>query len=960
MATFEPSQDALHQAMRIVRMPFNPGFWSAVAGEILGLEELAGWVVLVPSVALAAALRAGFAARVGAGETGRATLRLPRILTLEEWLRSVDAELLLARSPTQRRVELFSALKGTAWLTRRLGAVGAQFWGLARQLLEVCDEITLGLGGKGPASDGSSNEARLLAALRGRYTERAWQVCSEEAELVLGIWRGTLGRDDGAALFLRGLERLARLAPQPLCVIAPLDLEPHVEAFLARYAENQELVRIEVDVAGSLAAAPALALAWPELVADSAPPSESAEPLIRRAATLCATGRAAAHIRLFAENSLEDEAACAAQKVLEWLAEGRRSIGLVTQDRLVARRVRALLERADVLVRDEAGWKFSTSTVAGTLMRWLELVHRDETQVEAAVLLDWLKSPHVLTGQAAKEAVVAEIEVAVRRDNVVRGWSRIAAALERARARHAAAGQDDLDPVQTPGAEAGRAWAQERALEVLAVLRAAAVPLAGRHSLGAHFNWLHERLQTTQMADSFRADPVGWALLEHLAGLARDVQRVSAGAGFAFAEWRDFVADALESATFREQAIDSPVVATSLAGAAHRHFDALVVLGADAAHLPARAPDALFVNAALRAELGLADQAALQRRELTMLALLLAATPSAVVTWRGTVDRHPNAAAGAFLRLMMLHQAAFGTDLIHRWEWPRTAHAWHATERPAPAAPELVPPRLTASAYNLLIGCPYRYFVRHMLGLEPLEALREDAEKRDYGEIVHRILERYHERTGAPVERAAAIDLLRSVSAEVFTETVGNNPAFLGYEARWSTVIEPYVDWWQDWTARGWRFERSEWALERALEFPGGRELVLAGRLDRVDRSASRVAILDYKARSPGALRAGLKEPGEDVQLPFYRVLAADVDEVEACYLSVDRDEVRAIGPATDLDQLAGLLLERIGEDFRRLHAGWGLPANGAESVCAHCDARGLCRKGQWLESASSAGGSPP
>ena len=78
--------------------------------------------------------------------------------------------------------------------------------------------------------------------------------------------------------------------------------------------------------------------------------------------------------------------------VREWLLAGRKKFAIVVHDRVVARRARALLERAQVLVRDEAGWTFSTTSAATVIGRWLDVAGGDCYYRD---LLDLMKSPFV-------------------------------------------------------------------------------------------------------------------------------------------------------------------------------------------------------------------------------------------------------------------------------------------------------------------------------------------------------------------------------------------------------------------------------------------------------------------------------------------------------------------------------------------------------------------------------------
>ena len=67
----------------------------------------------------------------------------------------------------------------------------------------------------------------------------------------------------------------------------------------------------------------------------------------------------------------EDEAQRAAACVLAQLNQGRSPVALVAQDRLLTRRVRALLSDRGVAVRDETGWTLSTTRAAATVMALL-------------------------------------------------------------------------------------------------------------------------------------------------------------------------------------------------------------------------------------------------------------------------------------------------------------------------------------------------------------------------------------------------------------------------------------------------------------------------------------------------------------------------------------------------------------------------------------------------------------
>ena len=67
------------------------------------------------------------------------------------------------------------------------------------------------------------------------------------------------------------------------------------------------------------------------------------------------------------------------------------------------------------------------------------------------------------------------------------------------------------------------------------------------------------------------------------------------------------------------------------------------------------------------------------------------------------------------------------------------------TRRAMPSAPPgRIPKQISVSGYGSLVACPYRFFARHVLRLGEMDEVCEDLEKSDYGELVHRVLERFH------------------------------------------------------------------------------------------------------------------------------------------------------------------------------------------------------------------------
>jgi ATP-dependent helicase/nuclease subunit B len=266
------------------------------------------------------------------------------------------------------------------------------------------------------------------------------------------------------------------------------------------------------------------------------------------------------------------------------------------------------------------------------------------------------------------------------------------------------------------------------------------------------------------------------------------------------------------------------------------------------------------------------------------------------------------------------------------------------SSQPAPVvASQAVPAGVSISGYNSLVVCPYQFYVRHILRLNELDEVQEGIEKRDYGERVHAILQRFHERYPSVSEHPAEVleSVLREISEAEFADLLQQDFAARAWLARWYKSLPAYLQWQAESEAQGWRYAESESVFDWQLE--GVR---LRGRIDRLDTRGEEKRVLDYKTQSDAVLRNKLLEPGEDVQLACY---AYAHEAADAAFLSIENGKVKLVAPKQDVPLLAQLNVERLVQVMDQIRGGAGLPANGIDAVCTHCEMRGVCRKGEWL-----------
>ena len=881
-------------------------FLDQVARHILAqhkneIPDLRRAVVLLPNYHVAQPL-----AQALAKAANRPALLLPQIVTLNDWAQSVPLAIPVVPD-TCRAAALYQALRARRWFA------DADLWGIAGELLGLLDELTQ------HHVTLPQDEEDFLAQLECAYQARRNAAMQFEARVVHELWYAMSagGELDNSRACQQRLAQLAQRADAPLYVLLASSLAASEARFLEAYAERAP-VRI-FDLREMVAEEASCAVLQVALGAPSSHLRDQAVHL--REHPHAALGQ---RVRLFGAHSLEQEARAAEVQVRRWLLAGKQSIALVAQDRLVARRVRALLERAGVLVRDETGWTLSTLSVSTVLMRWLDALQSDFYHQD---LLDLLKSPFIFADQSAQERkqAVYQLEQLVRKHGVA---SHLDAFLDLA---HGETG------VQV----------------ALARLRQAAEALRrNSDTLGGWLRALDDSLSILGVLQGLAADEAGAQLLQALQTWQQEL--AADGARFSRAEWRHWLAQQLDAPTFRDPTIDSPVVLTHLAATRWRSFDAVLLLGGDALHLPGTDSGSVWFNDAVRGTLGLPVREVDLARQRDDLLALLAMNGTVLVTWQASKNGEKNLLSPYLEMLRALHELAYGDDLAERElgglleqaqvraaDFPLPDEA----AMPAPSVPQsLIPRRISASGYNSLVACPYQFYARHMLRLNELDEVREGVEKRDYGEWVHDILHRFHQRFPVLGEHPRAVleQALQHISSEVFAPAVERDYLARAWLLRWQQAIPAYLDWQLTNETGGWRYQNGE----VPFELPLTGELIMHGRIDRVDVQAEgAVRVLDYKMMEAGKLRNKLKEAGEDVQLPCYaHVYEAD----EAAYLSIEKDRIVSVAPPQDLAELAQANTARLLKVFEQMRGGVALPAHGVDEVCVYCEMRGLCRKSDW------------
>ncbi|MDB5886659.1 MAG: helicase/exodeoxyribonuclease subunit [Polaromonas sp.] len=742
---------------------------------------------------------------------------------------------------------------------------------------------------------GQAGLAAQQDALAGRLVEAAWslsrtaaavlpserQAWSESVAEALGVGldspvlalEAAVGRIALAWVAASGYasDRLFLANPALLVVIDGFQVEPLTEALKTRLGERAQ----------------SIALCLPE--------DEPAAP----DATLPS---------LHAALDAEDEAGRAAACVLAHLAQGRSPVALIAQDRQLTRRVAAMLAERGVAMRDETGWKLSTSRAAATLMGLLRAVPWDAS---TDAVLDWLKN-----APAYDVPGVAAAETELRKFGL-RAWR-------------------DL-PVAP--------------LKVLTAAQALAHPVNGLRQglarprlLAAWLRDMRAALQTAGQWEPLARDEAGQRVLETL--------RLHEGADSEFAdapamklsEFTSWVNQALEAQTFSPgHPAAEQVVILPLAQLLGRSMQAVVLPGCDEIRLPVSPEPPGQWTASQRELLGLPSREAQAKvaRRAWRHALQW---PHVDLLWRQSEAGERLMPSGFVQELLLGRRLASDLAADPRSLRPVTVCP---TLRPLPTGEALPVTRLSASSYGDLRACPYRFFALRQLGLSETDELESELGKRDFGNWLHSLLCAFHEALKADYTQdlSARTAMINTASVKAAKSLGLSGSEFLPFAAAWPPVREGYLAWLAAHESTGTRFDQAE----QSLEMPLG-EWTLVGRIDRIDRrSDGEVLLIDYKTEPRGTTADRILHGAEDTQLAFYAALNAD-DTLSAAYVNLGEKEATRTYEQADIVELRDALIDGILLDMSRIAQGAALPALGEGRGCAYCAARGLCRRDYWSE----------
>lgn len=895
------------------------------------------------------------------------TMLLPEVHSLADWLALTPDGLRLPQpqSNTERVLQTYASIEThpnlREWFTAE-GEGGA--WSLANAIVSACDLLSQSVVPQLAWSIDHLElehgieqvQIKLSQAIADAYPQLAQELVSKESAVLLAFWRYLSSvRDPVITQHLALVSHLQQwqINPKtrrPLIWIETIEENDaqarahqvfldHCEAFIPVHRFVMDWTEVGL---------------WPETMEFDA--SLDGQLQINRSALN------QKHITCQSAKRFEDLAWEATHCIEGHLQAGRTQIALVAQDRLLARRTRALLARLGpgLSIDDETGWKLSTTRAAAALHAWLELLRCPPQGPSAITLLEFLKNPFLnLSGllNATPEEIgllISELESMLLLKQARASWVSFYLAIE-------AGASSEFDPrlhhLLQSIRERVSIW-QNPKMQNLPSARALAQ--------------LRDDLSYFGMRQQFEDDAAGLQLLAMLDKLGLEQAQLPT-LRMPLAEWIIFLKTRMEEEVYREQGSDASARVTILPLSATRlrRFDAVVMVGCDERQLPSYGETPLFFSESLSQTLGGTDIARQYRQQARDLSQLFASYSYIDLLWLTEgASGEPLRASPWIVRLQ--------EDLpqLATRESSRFARSAVGTPMTMAQANRLdglpMPTRMSPSAYRALRACPYQYYVRSLLGLRKRKDLDDELDASVIGQTLHQILRNFFQELKSTEARDAQIndDLqfrkdwmitrLMRASEQGFSRLLEGDQRVLGHLRDWQKQIPSFVEWQLERESQGWRFHDAERKLGFEFNFLDKHgqfhQIQIEGYADRIDvkPNTSSLAILDYKHQSREKVLERGTQLMDDPQLLLYaKALSTQgpIEQLDWVSLKMNLKKKGANQRSVGISEIPLAMQQldaQLQNDLRSVWSGDAMQAFAPESTCLYCDARGICRKGMW------------
>ncbi len=670
--------------------------------------------------------------------------------------------------------------------------------------------------------------------------------------------------------------------------------------------------------------------------------SEHTYSRIQNLTTTCSSNIFKDWMSLYTCNSIETHVNAICLQAKKWLLAKVSCIGIVISDRMLARRIRAVLEEQGIQPSDMGGWTLSTTSAATIIEVLLDAI---ENNFKKDALLDLLSSPflsnnHLPDSPYAQQTFQFKKYLKQHRNTTV----------------------DSIDTMIVLAEQCFESQ-ETHCINMLNAIKSACLPLdvckqSGEYPLFQLSDHLINALKQLGIYNELQTDIAGQQLIEtldlHIQSTRSNSIKIN------WKEWRQWLSDLLEHNYFIPPQTDKRITLCGFEHTDNMKFDAVIIAGVEENRL-SKSRHRTFFNEKVCYELGLPTSHEENAINFVRFRQLIQQSNKVLLSAEMEMNGEPQEICAWVKLINLFSEQAYSTDIINT-ELDEIINAYNIYQQskhdfsqlktlPAQtnSPAELIPTSISATQYQSLVDCPYQYFAKYMLGLHDQQTA-DDFEASDYGMLVHQCLYEFHFNTEYNIAKqfneknlTHLIDHLCELSTTIFMQAAFPTTVKQGWLQRWLNNVPAYMQWMVE-RAIHWHPMRGESLLQTHIN----EKFTLYGQIDRIDTDSQQLAVIDYKTGSTKATKKSILN-GELVQLPFYALLDDNITQAE--YLSLGlQNEVRSNTPLNEqeISHLKSLHKTRIVNLINALLNEAKLFALGDDTTCRVCDYQGLCRKQHW------------
>jgi len=294
-------------------------------------------------------------------------------------------------------------------------------------------------------------------------------------------------------------------------------------------------------------------------------------------------------LHTFKTNHFEQHTKAIDIQIRIWMNESKNNIAVVTTDRKLVRRLRAMLEHANVAVNDAAGWALATTSAAVVVEWWLQLV---EERYPAKQLLALATSPFFpITDSDTHEQAINFFEKdIILTFNIHSGINRYRNAIEKVQAKN-----ESVEPIIF-----------DYLNDLLDKFETSAQLLAKLHGsksypLHRFINELLNSLKPIGLYTALGNDDAGKQILDLFEDQIAHFKLVDNS--MSWSESRRFMSRIFDQQNYKPPVSKTSVTFCSLEQSRLQTFDALIIASVDKKNFPGTNSNYIFFNEQVRSEL---------------------------------------------------------------------------------------------------------------------------------------------------------------------------------------------------------------------------------------------------------------------------------------------------------------------------------------------------------------------